>query len=71
MKKAKSKREKTLQSIELASRLKSMYGPQDALAKQSVPAKIPLKKGAPQAKRSRDDKTIYATAEPHHNKSVH
>ena len=40
---------KTLQSIELASRLKSMYGAQDTLAKQSVPAQIPFKKGAPQA----------------------
>ena len=46
---------KTLQLIELASRLNSMYGAQDTLANQSVPAKIPLKKGAPQAKRSRDD----------------
>ena len=52
---------KISKSIELVSRIKSMYGAQGTLADQSVPAKIPSKKGVPQAKRSRDDKTLSAT----------
>ena len=51
-------------SNELASKIKSMYGAQDTFANQSVPSKILPKKGVPQAKRSRDDKTVSATVEP-------
>ena len=62
---------KLSRSNEPASKIKSMYGAQDTIANQSVPSKIPPKKGVPQGKRSRDDKTLSATVEPPQNKVGH
>ena len=56
-------------SNEHASKLKHLYRPKDSSKNcQSLSKKL-LQKGAPQAKRSRDDVTHPVTAEPPHYKS--
>ena len=60
-----------VKSIDLVSKLKQQYGPQDSLNKPSVSVKKPSKKGASPAKRSRDEETHPVTAESPHHKSGH
>ena len=60
-----------VKSIDLVSKLKHLYGPQDSLNKPSVSVKKPSKKGASPAKRSRDEETHPVTAESPHHKSGH
>jgi hypothetical protein len=52
---------------EIRSKIKTMYRAQGTLPKQSVSPKIQPKKGAPPAKRSRDDRGRPAPAESSHN----